>query len=95
MWRAHHHIVEALPFERLLAYPRFDPGSKWAAVDAIVCKADTDPEGGATYTLPHALMLATDFRNLPESCAMRDGRNWKSIPFIVISEQPFYFGYPG
>jgi hypothetical protein len=47
-WRAHHHIVEALPPERLLAYPRFDPGSKWAAVDAIVCKADTDPEGSAT-----------------------------------------------
>ena len=25
---------------------------------------------------------------------MRDGRKWKSIPFIVISDQPYYFGYP-
>ena len=25
---------------------------------------------------------------------MRDGRKWKSIPFIVISDQPYHFGYP-
>src|ERR1039457_3563804 len=25
---------------------------------------------------------------------MRDGRKWKSIPFIVISDQPYYFGCP-
>ncbi len=92
--RDYHHIVETLPLDRLLDYLRVDPGSKWAAVDAIVCKADTDPEGGATYTLPRALKVAAEFRKLPESCAMRDGRKWKSIPFIVISEQPYYFGYP-
>ena len=26
-------------------------GTRWAAVDAIVCKADADPEGIALYTL--------------------------------------------
>jgi hypothetical protein len=93
-WRDCHHIVETMPFERVMGYLKVDPGSKWAAVDAIVCKADTDSESGATYTLPRALKLAADFRNLPESCAMRDGRKWKSIPFILISEQPYYFGYP-
>jgi hypothetical protein len=94
-WRDYHHIIETLPLDRLMDYLKVDPGSKWAAVDAIVCKADTDPEGGATYSLPRALKVAAEFRSLPESCAMRDGRKWKSIPFIVISEQPYYFGYPG
>jgi hypothetical protein len=28
--------------------------------------------------------LAQDVRNLPESCAMRDGRKWRAIPFIII-----------
>jgi hypothetical protein len=88
------HIVETMPMERLAGYLRFDTVSRHAAVDAILCKADTDPEGIATYTLPRALKVAADFRQLPESCAMRDGRKWKSIPFIVISEQPYYFGYP-
>jgi hypothetical protein len=93
-WRDHHHIAETLPFERLMDYLIFDPSSRWGAVDTIVCKADTDPEGIAAYTLQRALNLATDFRGLPESCAMRDGRKWKSIPLILISEQPYYFGYP-
>lgn len=88
------HIVETMPMERLMGYLKFDAVSQRAAVDAILCKADTDPEGVATYSLPRALKLAADFRQLPESCAMRDGRKWKSIPFIVISEQPYYFGYP-
>lgn len=93
-WRDHHHIVETLPFERLMAYLSFDPSSRWAAVDAVVCKADTDPEGIAAYTLQRALKLAADFRGLPEFCAMRDGRKWKSIPFILISEQPYHFVFP-
>ncbi|MDP9039358.1 MAG: DUF4263 domain-containing protein [Acidobacteriota bacterium] len=87
-------IVETMPIERLMGYLKFDAVSQRAAVDALLCKADTDPDGVATYTLPRALKLAADFRQLPESCAMRDGRKWKSIPFIVISEQPYFFGYP-
>lgn len=93
-WRDHHHIVETMPFEQIIGYIKLDPSSRWAAVDTIVCKADTDPEGIAAYTLPRALKLASEFRSLPEPCAMRDGRKWKSIPFAVISEQPYYYGYP-
>jgi hypothetical protein len=88
------HIVETMPMERLMGYLKFDAVSQRATVDAILCKADTDPEDIATYTLQRAVKVAADFRQLPESCAMRDGRKWKSIPFIVISEQPYYFGYP-
>jgi hypothetical protein len=93
-FRDRKYIIEPVPMERLTGYLKFDPMSQRAAVDAILCKADTDPEGGATYTLPRALKLSADLRQLPESCAMRDGRKWKSIPFIVISDQPYYFGYP-
>ena len=94
MLRDHQNIVETLPFDRLINYLRFDPSSSWASVDAIVCKGDTDPEGIPAYTLERALKLAADFRDLPEHCAMRDGRKWKSIPFVLISEQPYYFACP-
>ncbi|MGP0020891.1 MAG: hypothetical protein ACLPHP_20145 [Candidatus Sulfotelmatobacter sp.] len=42
--RDYHHIIETMPFERLIGYLKIDPASKWAAVDAVLCKADTDPE---------------------------------------------------
>src|SRR6185312_7152899 len=93
-WRDRHNLVETLPFERLITYVKFDPSSGWATVDAVACQADTAPDGIVADTLPRALKLADEFRNLPEACAMWDGRKWKSIPFIVISEQPFYFAYP-
>jgi hypothetical protein len=92
--RDHHHIVETLNFERIIEYLKFDSASKWAAVDAIVCKADTDPEGVATYTVTRAVSLASAFREIPESCAMRDGRKWKSIPFVLISDLDYHFSYP-
>jgi hypothetical protein len=38
--------------------------------------------------------LQLSYENLPEACAMRDGRKWKSIPFVLISEQPYHFVYP-
>ncbi len=93
-WSSRHHIVEMMPFDRLMGYLKFGTSSQWAAVDAIVCKADTDPEGIAYYTLTRALKLVEDFRELPESCAMRDGRKWKSIPFCIIADQPFHFVIP-
>jgi hypothetical protein len=92
--RDNHHIVETMNFDRLIGYLRFDNASTFAAVDAIVCKADTDPEGVATYTLPRAVNLAESFRDVPESCAMRDGRKWKSIPFVLISDLQYHFTYP-
>ena len=59
-FRDRKHIIEPVPMERLTGYLKFDPMSQRAAVDAILCKADTDPEGGAAYTLPRALKLAAD-----------------------------------
>ena len=87
--------METLNFERVIGYLKsLILASSWAAVDAIVCKADTDPEGVATYTLPRAVNLASAFREIPESCAMRDGRKWKSIPFVLISDLEYHFTYP-
>jgi hypothetical protein len=92
--RDNHHLVETLNFDQVISYIKFDKASKWAAVDAILCKADTDPDGIATYTLPRAVSLASSFRDIPEPCAMRDGRKWRSIPFIVISDLDYQFTYP-
>ncbi len=64
-WRDHHHAVEAMPFDRVMGYLKVDQGNRWAVVDAIVCKADTDPEGGTTYTLPRALKLAGRLSSSP------------------------------
>ena len=93
-WRNHHHIVETMPYDRIVSYVKHETRSQFAAVDVLVCYADTDPEGIVTYTLSRALKFAEDFRTLPEQAAMADGRKWKSIPFVLICEQPFYFTYP-
>jgi Shedu protein SduA, C-terminal len=73
-----------MPFDRLTAYLRLSPSSALALVDAIVCMADAEEfyDGNLLQT---ALRLASDVRSLPESCAMRDGRKWKSIPFLIFS----------
>jgi hypothetical protein len=94
-FRDRKHIIESAPLDRIMGYLKFDPVSKHACIDAIVCKADTDPEGVSTYTLQRFMKFAEEFRKLPESCAMRDGRKWKSLPLIMIADRPpFYFGYP-
>jgi len=97
-WRKACHIVERLPFERITSYLLFDPASSLALVDAIVCAADDDlimvPLDGSeptlSFPLTRALMLAEDVRSLPESCAMRDGRKWRSIPFVILSRPGSY-----
>jgi len=85
-WRARYHILENMPFDRVTAYLRLSPSSGLALVDAIVCMADSDTDGfyGGNL-LEKALALASDLRSLPENCAMRDGRKWKSIPFVIFS----------
>jgi hypothetical protein len=83
-WRARYHIVESMPFERVTGYLRLSPSSALALVDAIVCIADAEEFYGHNL-LEAALRLAADVRSLPESCAMRDGRKWKSIPFVIFS----------
>lgn len=73
-----------MPFDRVCAYLRLSPSSSLALVDAIVCMADAEEFYGGNL-LERALRLASDVRSLPESCAMRDGRKWKSIPFVIFS----------
>jgi len=93
-FRDHGHLVESLSLDRIISYLKFDPVSQRAAIDAILIKADTDREAGSTYTLPRVLAFVTEFRDLPESCAMSDGRKWKSIPVLAITEHmPFGHWY--
>lgn len=90
-WRKLHHLVEFLPIDKLANYLRFDISSSSALIDAIVCSADAVPisfgknfKPVLNYPLDHAMMLSWDIRDLPESCAMRDGRKWKAIPLIIF-----------
>lgn len=85
--------------ERVTSYLRLDPSSSLALVDAIVCDANTplitmnsdkDRSGiECNYPLERALLLAEDVRSLPEQCAMRDGRKWRSSPFIIFPSVQF------
>jgi hypothetical protein len=91
-WRSQQQIIDLLPMERVAAYLHFHPAARLALIDSIVCwtgvslfawgpRLDMVP----AFELEGALKLAKDVRNLPESCAMRDGRKWRTIPFIIIS----------
>lgn len=92
-WRKRNHIVEPFPAERLVSYLRFGESSTLACIDAIVCDADTQqinyfrgiPDPEFRVPLWRAMQLAEAMRCLPENCAMRDGRTWKSIPFVVFA----------
>jgi hypothetical protein len=88
--RNRHHLVEEINAERIPTYLRLDNASRLALVDAIVCMADSTPVGAYRMDSPleKALRIAADVRNLPESCAMRDGRKWRSIPFVVFCDSP-------
>jgi len=95
-WKIRYHVVEQIGFEHVTSYLRFDLASTLALVDAIVCMADTNAivfpyseESDRYYSaldfpLEKALALAKNVRDLPESCAMRDGRKWRSIPFVIF-----------
>jgi hypothetical protein len=97
-WRKEHQIVEEFPFERLTAYLRFAPAAGLALIDTIVCSAVAEPIAWDGYEPPTlqwpvttAVKLAQDVRNLPESCAMRDGRKWRAIPFVIIRATAGYY----
>jgi hypothetical protein len=84
-----------MPYHELVNYLHFSHASALAQIDAIVCAADTDlvafdwdMEPYYTFPVETALAVADDVHRLPESCAMRDGRKWRSIPFIIISNAP-------
>jgi hypothetical protein len=90
-WRSRHHIVEFMdPFE-LPSYVRFHPRSSLALIDAIVCSADCgwnyisfDESGFPRFAFEEAVWLSQWVQQSPESCAMRDGKKWRSIPFIIF-----------
>jgi hypothetical protein len=85
-WRARHHIVETMPSDRLTGYLRFDLASSHAAIDVIVCHAAVTEGFGYSFLLSRALKLAAAVNGLPESCAMRDGRKWRTLPFIILND---------
>jgi Domain of unknown function (DUF4263) len=89
-WRSRYHIVEQMSMERVATYMRIEPASSLALVDAIVCMADSNliafdsDYPTLDFPLQKALALAADVRALPECCTMRDGRKWRSIPFVIF-----------
>jgi hypothetical protein len=90
-WQARHHIVETIPAERLLGYLRLTSASL-AQIDVIVCNADLNPDSTPTpFALDKAVRIANEVADLPEFIAMRDGRKWRMIPFVIIGEKATYF----
>ncbi len=90
-WRERHHIVEPMPVDRLLSYLRLT-SSGLAHIDVIVCNAYTEPDGTPRrFTLEQAVRVANAVADLPEFIAMRDGRKWKMIPFVILGEKAFHF----
>lgn len=93
-WRSRAHIIELMRMEDIPRYLRLSLASSLALVDAIVCIADDPPLVGWQpirtnfFQLNYALQLTADVRDLPESCAMSDGKKWRSIP-VVIFASPF------
>ncbi len=90
-WRARHHLVEVMPWYKLVNYLRFEVSSALALIDAIVCSANgisigtfRDREFEMNYPLEYALLIAAEVRALPDECTMRDGRKWRSVPFIIF-----------
>jgi hypothetical protein len=102
--RRQRHIIQTMPIERIPNYVHFDPASTLALVDAIVLGADTnlvsfqDGEMWPLFPLATAVAVAEDVRSLPEQCAMRDGRKWKTIPVIIFANAfdslPPYYELP-
>jgi hypothetical protein len=90
-WQKRHHIVATMPSERIVGYLRWDLASSLAAIDVIVCYAEAPPGTVNYYPVMRALQMAEAIQALPEDCAMGDGRKWKSLPFIIISEGPYFF----
>jgi hypothetical protein len=90
-WREAHHLVELMPWYELTKYLQFAASSSLAQVDAIVCSANGMEftfgpkfEVEMNYPFETALYLAERVRELPDTCTMRDGRKWRSIPFVIF-----------
>lgn len=92
-------IADWMPGEEIVRYLMFAPASEFAAIDAIVFLEPNmsmgfaeGPDGRLVPLMTpwegHYLnaMISERIRNLPETCAMRDGRKWKRIPQIVLTK---------
>jgi Domain of unknown function (DUF4263) len=92
-------IAERMPGREVVPYLKFAPAASSACIDAIVfllpnMSADFvyGPDGRALSTITpweaHWLNaeIVRKIRALPETCAMRDGRKWKRIPQIVLTD---------
>lgn len=92
-------IAEYIQGDELIRYLLFASSSEFASIGAIVFLSPTTSVGfiqstdGRLSPIPWTVWegdflnaeLAERIRNLPESCAMRDGRKWKRIPQVVLS----------
>jgi len=81
--------VEIIPPSRLLDLLKLEV-SPFTVADAVVCFIEANqPE---LLTSPPTLglqtyegeKLAREIRQLPDSCAMTDGRKWKAIPIVIV-----------
>lgn len=88
--RNRHHIVETVPSERIYGYLRWEMASRLAAVDVIVCYAEAPMAVVTNDPVLKALNLAEDVQRLPDQCAMHNGRKWRSLPFVIICEGPYF-----
>jgi hypothetical protein len=93
-------LAEWMPGSELIRYIMFSPSSEFASIDAIVFLEPNMSvgfaEGPDGRLVPFPLIttweahwrnaeIAERIRDLPETCAMRDGRKWKRIPQIVLT----------
>jgi len=103
-------IADWMPGLDLLPYLMFAPASSSASIDAIVFLQPNRTLGLVRRPdgLPSVLSdvtpwgahwlnaeIAQKIRNLPETCAMRDGRKWKRIPQIVLTDGRRQWEYDG
>jgi hypothetical protein len=95
-------LFDWVPGWEIVPYLRLAPASAHALIDAIVFLPPNlavgykvSPEGD--YSLIDSpweghygnAFISNEIRNLPDSCAMRDGRKWKKIPQIVLTDSGF------
>lgn len=89
-----------MPGDEITKYLLFAPVSEFASIDAIVFLEPNKSLGfeelpdGSYSPIPKMspweghwrnAEISERIRNLPESCAMRDGRKWRKIPQVVLT----------
>lgn len=82
-------LVSATTWWSLTSYLRLDLAAKHAMVDAIALF----PSEIILDYAAECRRVVEDVRELPENCCMRDGRKWKRIPFVALSENRFIPGW--